>query len=79
MEGLSLISYSSLVYSRQRMSEDGKSATTHPSPSLPSCVLMQEKKEARKKLLRQIEKRRKENYKLFLEKKRRLRTKGDVV
>jgi hypothetical protein len=60
------------------MSEYGTYTTRKPPPLL-SHDSVKEAKAARKKLLEQIEQRRAKNYKRFMEKKRRLQAKGDLL
>jgi hypothetical protein len=59
------------------MTEYGKYTTIKPTP-LPIDDRVKEAKEARRKLLEQVEQRRKENYKRFLE-KQRLQSKQTVI
>lgn len=51
------------------MTEYGRSTTIKPAPLL-SHDSVKEAKEARKKLLQEVEQRRKQNYLLFLQKQR---------
>lgn len=53
------------------MSEYGQSIMKHlPTSSIQPYETVKEKKEARKKLLAEIEQRRRENYKRFMQKQR---------
>jgi hypothetical protein len=64
------------LYSPHYMTEYGVS---HCGQLSRDSYDVQERKAARKKLLDEIWQRRRENYKQFLEKKRRLRESGEVV
>lgn len=61
------------------MNEYGQHITTHNPAPLLSTDSAKEKKEARKKLLDEIFRRRAENYKQLMEKKRRLQSNGAVI
>lgn len=68
-----LNSYNSLLQSEPAMTEYGHYITPHQKPApLSSHDPIKEKKAARRKLLDEVEQRRAENYKRFMEKKHRL-------
>jgi hypothetical protein len=51
----------------------------HTTKMTTPSVDVQEKKQARKRLLKQIEQRRRENYKRFIKKKRQLQPDSDFI